>query len=120
MIIPNRTLFYDELMPINTKIVGYARSPMSKEKLHQHIGKHIKLEDEEDKQLFEEFLKQNHYVQGSYDMDEDFVRLSNYLEQLEQSDIANRLIYLALPPNIFEISTKLIHRHCWKTKYCSC
>lgn len=102
-------------MPINTKIVGYARSPMSKEKLHQHIGKHIKL-DEEDRELFEEFLKQNHYVQGSYDKDEDFIKLSTYLEQLEKSDNANRLIYLALPPNIFETATKLIHRYHWKTK----
>lgn len=107
-------------MPLKTGIVGYARSSMTVQKLYEHIGRHIKLRDEDERELFQQFLLHNFYVQGEYDDDKGFIKLMKRVQELEDNDNglhANRLFYLALPPNIFESTTKLIKQHCWNTKY---
>ncbi|KAF7494910.1 hypothetical protein SSS_09003 [Sarcoptes scabiei] len=111
-------LYRDELMPMKTAIVGYARSKLSLERFYQRIGQHVKLRDQSENDLFKQFLLHNYYHAGSYDNDEDFRKLMHRVRELEQSEHeqANRLFYLALPPNIFETATELINRHCWETK----
>ena len=132
-------LYRDELMPMKTAIVGYARSPLSVAQLRTHIGKYIKLKDDDERRLFDRFLQHSIYVQGKYDSPEDFKRLTKAVEKLEHNlddvdgdegnnnnrngnDITNyngtngkannRLFYLALPPSVFEPVTKLIHDFC--------
>lgn len=93
---------------------------MTVQKLYEHIGRHIKLRDEEERELFQQFLLHNFYVQGKYDDDNGFLKLMKRVCELEDNDNglhANRLFYLALPPNIFQSTTKLIKQHCWNTKY---
>ncbi|KAH9501566.1 glucose-6-phosphate 1-dehydrogenase [Dermatophagoides farinae] len=112
-------LYRDESMPLKTGIVGYARSSMTIQKLYEHIGRHIKLRDEDERELFQQFLLHNFYVQGEYDDDNGFIKLMKHVQELEDNANglhANRLFYLALPPNIFESTTKLIKQHCWNTK----
>ncbi|XP_027206244.2 glucose-6-phosphate 1-dehydrogenase-like [Dermatophagoides pteronyssinus] len=112
-------LYRDDLIPLKTAIVGYARSSMTVQKLYEHIGRHIKLRDEEERELFQQFLLHNFYVQGKYDDDNGFLKLMKRVCELEDNDNglhANRLFYLALPPNIFQSTTKLIKQHCWNTK----
>lgn len=103
---------------MKTAIVGYARSKLSLERFYQRIGQHVKLRDQSENDLFKQFLLHNYYHAGSYDNDEDFRKLMHRVRELEQSEHeqANRLFYLALPPNIFETATELINRHCWETK----
>ena len=116
-------LYRDELMPLKTAIVGYARSKISVDELRANINRYIKLKDEDETMLFEEFLQHNVYVQGNYDRPEDFQRLMKTVDLLEhsgdeQSKINNRLFYLALPPTVFEPVTSLIHKFCMSKTYC--
>lgn len=101
---------------MKTAIVGYARSAISMPKLRENISRHIRLKDDDEKELFEQFLAHNVYSQGKYDDPEDFKRLTKIVEKLEHDDQGvhanNRLFYLALPPSVFEPVTKLIHDHC--------
>lgn len=77
--------------------------------LSESISPYIVLESEEERALYEEFIRQNVYVQGSYDQAEDFARLAATVAELESgSERANRLFYLALPPTVFAPVTKLI------------
>lgn len=112
----SRALYRDELMPMKTAIVGYARSAITVGQLRANISRYIKLKNEDEQQLFEEFLQHNVYVQGGYDRVEDFRKLINTVNQLERHDsncsVQNRLFYLALPPTVFEPVTSLIHEHC--------
>ncbi|KAI2802155.1 hypothetical protein RDWZM_010399 [Blomia tropicalis] len=112
-------LYRDELMPMKTAIVGYARSSISMTKLRENISKYIRLKDSDEEEIFDQFLQHNVYVQGKYDDPDDFRRLTKAVEQLELSDSVdepsvanNRLFYLALPPSVFEPVTKLIHDFC--------
>lgn len=101
-------------MPLKTAIVGYARSAMTQAKLHSNIARYIKIADESEQELFDQFLQHNVYVQGGYDSVEDFKKLVSTVEHLEEgsNEENNRLFYLALPPTVFEPVTKLIHDHC--------
>ena len=113
-----RAIYRDDLIPRKTAFVGYARSNLTVEDIRASIAPYIKLNSEEDQELFEEFIKQNAYVQGSYDKAEDFIRLESSVRELEgTSEQTNRLYYLALPPTVFETVTKLIHDHCMTDKY---
>jgi glucose-6-phosphate 1-dehydrogenase len=64
----------------------------------------------DEKSKFEEFFKLNHYVQGSYDKTEDFRKLNDVIEKLTSN--ANRLFYLALPPNVYQNVTSGIKSSC--------
>ncbi len=80
------------------------------------ITPYIRLDSEDERQLFEDFQRQNVYVQGSYDQAADFARLAATVADLEGRSgsgsggegRANRLFYLALPPTVFAPVTKLI------------
>ena len=77
------------------------------------IMPYIKVVNEEEKSLFDQFIAQNVYVQGTYDSSNDFVRLAQAVISLEVNhERANRLFYLALPPTVFASVTQLIHDHC--------
>lgn len=93
--------------------IGYARSNLSVEDLRQNILQYVKLNTTDEIEMFEVFMRQNFYVQGSYDKPNDFVNLEKEVRMIEgETKTANRLFYLALPPTVFETVTKLIHDHC--------
>ncbi|XP_011634893.1 glucose-6-phosphate 1-dehydrogenase isoform X1 [Pogonomyrmex barbatus] len=93
-------LFRDNLLPISTTFVGYARSRLTlqqlREKCHQYMN--VKSDEEE---KYEKFWKLNYYVTGTYDQRKDFELLNIELEKFERENIAHRLFYLAVPPTIF-------------------
>lgn len=112
------SLFRHELMPDSTKIVGYARSSVTVEKLVTQFRPHLTILDKE-KSLFQEFCSQITYVKGSYDDKEGFDALRLHMEQLETNDKAschNRMFYLALPPQVFKPTSSGIKRHCFGRK----
>ncbi|XP_054163645.1 glucose-6-phosphate 1-dehydrogenase-like isoform X2 [Oppia nitens] len=110
-------LFRDRLIPRRTVIIGYARTKLTVEDLKTNISKYIQIKDENENQKFERFLNQNHYINGNYDKTQDFCRLNDFAEQFETTfATANRLFYLALPPNVFAPVTKLIRETCMSTK----
>jgi len=74
---------------------------------------------ESDRSLRRKFLNQCHYVQGAYDKTEAFEKLNQRLNELEEQDKktnntngANRIFYLAIPPPQFESTLSGIHTAC--------
>ena len=59
----------------------------------------------------------NYYVKGSYDQAEDFEKLNALIKRLEKPSNANRLFYLALPPNVYQSVTAQIHAQCMAQGY---
>ncbi|XP_078437517.1 glucose-6-phosphate 1-dehydrogenase, chloroplastic-like [Wolffia australiana] len=97
-------LFYENCLPKNFSIFGYARSKMSDEELRNSISGTLTCRIDsrhkcEDK--MEEFLGRCFYQAGQYGSEEDFSELDRKLRQKEGGRIAQRLFYLSIPPNIF-------------------
>ena len=68
-------------------------------------------EGEADK--LDKFFSVNTYVQGSYTEKSAFDGLNKALLELEKGKtVGNRLIYLALPPSVFEPVTSFIKQSC--------
>ena len=61
-------LLVNRFLPKNLKLIGYARSKLSDEDLHEKIKGYLKGDDK----LKDEFLSRVSYVPGSYDGDEGF------------------------------------------------
>ena len=92
-------------LPEGIRIVGFARSPQSREQFcelvwkgAQEIGELAVRKDEWD--WFAQYLS---YVHGDLGKPEDFLRLKERLEELEGGEQpANRLFYLAIAPQLYE------------------
>ncbi|XP_028966784.1 glucose-6-phosphate 1-dehydrogenase [Galendromus occidentalis] len=105
-------LFRDNLLPVGTKIVGYARTSLTMQQLEDKIRPYIKLR-ESDETKFVEFLSSNSYVAGGYDDASPFENLQAQLTALEDTTVvANRLFYLALPPTVFQPVSKMVKQFC--------
>ncbi|KAK9075519.1 hypothetical protein SSX86_003843 [Deinandra increscens subsp. villosa] len=97
-------LFYEDCLPRNFIIFGYARTLMTDEELREIISRTLtcridKRENCGDK--MEEFLQRCFYHSGQYNSKEDFAGLNNELKQKEDGKSSNRLFYLSIPPDIF-------------------
>ncbi|KAJ0733354.1 putative glucose-6-phosphate dehydrogenase (NADP(+)) [Helianthus annuus] len=97
-------LFYEDCLPPNFIVFGYARTKMTDEELREMISRTLtcridKRENCGDK--MEEFLQRCFYHSGQYDSEEHFAELDKKLRQKEEGKVSNRLFYLSIPPNIF-------------------
>lgn len=96
------SLFCHGLLPTNFVVAGYARSAMEVEAFQTHISAHFPKNKLDQKQAF---LDRCFYFAGKYDSLEDFGKFREALEQHEKACLAdspaNRVFYLAIPPNIF-------------------
>ncbi|KAF5780572.1 putative glucose-6-phosphate dehydrogenase (NADP(+)) [Helianthus annuus] len=97
-------LFYEDCLPPNFIVFGYARTKMTDEELREMISRTLtcridKRENCGDK--MEEFLQRCFYHSGQYDSEEHFAELDEKLKQKEEGKVSNRLFYLSIPPNIF-------------------
>ena len=106
-------LYRDELLPANTRIVGFARSDLTIQKIRENCEKYLKVDKNDAKQMerLEQFFKINSYVKGSYDDPSTYAKLDEHIEKVCQDPCdtpVNRLYYLALPPNVYEPVTKSI------------
>ncbi|XP_059449092.1 glucose-6-phosphate 1-dehydrogenase, chloroplastic-like isoform X2 [Corylus avellana] len=97
-------LYYEDCLPKNFIVFGYARTKMTDEELRNMISRTLtcridKRENCEDK--MDHFLKRCFYHSGLYDSEEHFVELNSKLKEREAGKLSNRLFYLSIPPNIF-------------------
>ncbi|KAL9264384.1 Glucose-6-phosphate 1-dehydrogenase, chloroplastic-like protein [Drosera capensis] len=114
-------LYYEDCLPQNFMIFGYARTNMADEELRIMISETLtcridQRENCDDK--MEEFLGRCFYHSGQYNCEEDFIELDRKLKEkellclfrlhekpLDRQTLAgrmpNRLFYLSIPPNIF-------------------
>ncbi|KAL6956494.1 Glucose-6-phosphate 1-dehydrogenase 1, chloroplastic [Sarracenia purpurea var. burkii] len=97
-------LFYEDCLPENFIVFGYARTKMTDEELRNMISKTLtcridKRENCDDK--MDKFLKRCFYHSGQYNSEEHFSELDGRLKDKEEGRLSNRLFYLSIPPNIF-------------------
>uniref|UniRef100_A0A8R1HSS9 Glucose-6-phosphate 1-dehydrogenase n=1 Tax=Caenorhabditis japonica TaxID=281687 RepID=A0A8R1HSS9_CAEJA len=107
-------LFRDNLLPLNIKFVGYARSDLTVPRLREAFEKYCKVRDSE-KPAFEEFIKKCTYIQGKYDTSEGFQRLQSHIDSIQKesnNQAVNRLYYLALPPSVFNVVSTELKNNC--------
>ncbi|CAK5108472.1 unnamed protein product [Meloidogyne enterolobii] len=106
-------LFRDGLLPKNTHIIGYARSHLSVAELVKHFESYCNVRVEE-KETFANFVRHCSYISGQYNTDDGLIALHKAITEMENTfkKPANRLFYLALPPEVFQTVTEHIRRHC--------
>ncbi|XVF81437.1 hypothetical protein PTKIN_Ptkin15bG0154800 [Pterospermum kingtungense] len=97
-------LYYEDCLPENFIVFGYARTKLTDEELRNMISGTLtcridKRENCEDK--MEQFLKRCFYHSGQYNSEEHFAELDSKLKEKETGKVSNRLFYLSTPPNIF-------------------
>ncbi|XWS31077.1 hypothetical protein CRYUN_Cryun23aG0046400 [Craigia yunnanensis] len=97
-------LYYEDCLPENFMVFGYARTKLTDEELRNMISGTLtcridKRENCEDK--MEQFLKRCFYHSGQYNSEEHFAELDSKLKEKEAGKLSNRLFYLSIPPNIF-------------------
>lgn len=115
-------LYRDDLLPVNTFFLGYARSKLDIfEYLTKTAYQYMKVKPEE-KQLFDEFVKKNYYLAGSYDKDENFVELNQKILDISKEHTTpskennnfecNRIFYFALPPSVYTSVSLFLSNYC--------
>ncbi|CAI2350447.1 unnamed protein product [Caenorhabditis sp. 36 PRJEB53466] len=107
-------LFRDNLLPVNIKFVGYARSDLTVSRLRESFEKYCKVRETE-RSAFDEFIKHCSYVQGKYDTSDGFQRLQSYIDDFQKeshNQAVNRLYYLALPPSVFNVVSTELKQNC--------
>ncbi|CAI5529594.1 unnamed protein product [Closterium sp. Naga37s-1] len=97
-------LYYEGCLPEHFQIFGYARSKMDDAQLRELISSTLtcridKSDDCGDKMDF--FLERCFYHSGQYDSQEGFGGLDARMKKLEAGYVADRMFYLAIPPNVF-------------------
>ncbi|KAL9453843.1 hypothetical protein AB3S75_009451 [Citrus x aurantiifolia] len=97
-------LYYEDCLPEDFTVFGYARTKLTDEELRHMISKTLtcridKKENCEDK--MDQFLKRCFYHSGLYSSEEHFAVLDSRLKEKEAGKLSNRLFYLSIPPNIF-------------------
>lgn len=97
-------IFYEDWLPENFTVFGYARTKLTDEELRNMISGTLtcridQRENCEDK--MDQFLKRCFYHAGQYDSEGDFSELNSKLKEKEAGKVSNRLFYLSIPPNIF-------------------
>lgn len=92
-----QALYFAKLLSTNFNIIGFARTHMTDDEFRQRITSSKRSKEEQNP-----FLQRCFYMSGAYDSDDAFRQLNDLAEKLEgQNSAANRLFYLAIPPNVF-------------------
>ncbi|XP_064499763.1 glucose-6-phosphate 1-dehydrogenase, partial [Pseudopipra pipra] len=104
-------LFRDGLLPDATRVVGFARSPLSVELIREQTLPHLKVTPEDEPRL-ESFLSLQSFVRGQYGDEASFRALNSHLQALPGGSRAHRLFYLALPPSVYTPVTRNLREHC--------
>jgi len=108
-------LFRDNLLPVNTSFIGYARSKLQVKDVREKCHQYMKVRPD-DQERYEKFWAINQYVAGGYDDPAAFANLDKAISSLETGAAANRLFYLALPPSVFAPVTTNIKAKCMGKK----
>ncbi|CAO3651593.1 unnamed protein product [Cunninghamella echinulata] len=111
-------LYKNGFLPINTHIVGYARTQMTHQQYIDRVTQYIKVPTDEDKELLNQFIHINSYQSGQYDQADSWIALNQHLESNEkerQVQQAHRVFYMALPPSVFIPVAQGIKQHVYST-----
>eukprot|EP00527_Entomoneis_sp_CCMP2396_P007634 CAMPEP_0198140498 /NCGR_PEP_ID=MMETSP1443-20131203/3639_1 /TAXON_ID=186043 /ORGANISM="Entomoneis sp., Strain CCMP2396" /LENGTH=514 /DNA_ID=CAMNT_0043802931 /DNA_START=91 /DNA_END=1635 /DNA_ORIENTATION=- len=93
-------LWQANLLPPDTCIWGFARSPKANEDFRNHLKPYLASKNVQDDPLMDEFLSKCFYRQGASYGDWQGIQ-----SILDETKCVNILIYLAIPPHVFGDST---------------
>lgn len=97
-------LFRNRFLPTNFHIIGYARSKIELDEFKKKISSKIKLHNEKEKSLLDEFLLKCTYESGQYDDGPSYQRLNAAANAVEAGFMySDRIFYMALPPSVFSV-----------------
>jgi glucose-6-phosphate 1-dehydrogenase len=97
-------LFYENCLPANFIVFGYARTQMSNQEFRDMISLTLtcRIDHKEDcENLMDDFLSRCFYHSGQYDTLSDYEQLNNVLLEAENGLRSNRIFYLSIPPSVF-------------------
>ncbi|VFQ60510.1 unnamed protein product [Cuscuta campestris] len=97
-------LYYEDCLPKNFVVFGYARTKMNDEELRDMISATLNCRVDSGENCdakTEQFLKRCFYHSGQYSSEDHFAELDRKLKEKEGGRVSNRLFYLSIPPNIF-------------------
>ncbi len=99
-------LYLDGFMPEKFAIAGLGRTPYTDDKYNQHLSEGIKefsRRKDDGKGKWQEFAKNNHYLQMDAEKDEHFDKIEAFIKQT-QTDLdlqqTNILFYMAVAPQL--------------------
>ncbi|NWV78000.1 G6PD dehydrogenase, partial [Dasyornis broadbenti] len=104
-------LFRDGLLPDATRVVGFARSPLTVELIREQTLPYLKVTPEDGPRLAAFFALQS-FVRGQYGDEASFRALDAHLRALPGGGHAHRLFYLALPPSVYTPVTQHLRGLC--------
>lgn len=83
-------------------VVGFARRPYSNDEFRTRLREGVERfsPDTFETKIWDEFSQKLHYFRGNLDQADDFQKLDNFLNELEDGG-ANRLYYLATAPSFY-------------------
>lgn len=102
-------LYCRDFLPDNFRVVGYSRKDLTDENYREFALNALdKKARQYSKESINNFLNNLYYKQGDITDLENYNDLSNYLKNIdrEDNDCSNKLFYLAVPPNLYEIVFK--------------
>jgi len=115
-------LFRKKRMPKQFRIVGYGGTAFSNEQFRAHLEEGIKqfASFEFNKDEWSKFAPNLFYLQGKYDVLDDFEKLSESMNGWENGS-GNRIYYMATPPGVFPdiidllgLTEQLTEREGWR------
>jgi glucose-6-phosphate 1-dehydrogenase len=99
------SLFAQGLLPPETNIFGFARSPLTDAEFRQRTAEHLTCRytpgQHDCAALTDQFLARCHYVTGEYHSADAFLNLAQRIHAVTGRLDGHRLIYLAIPPSVF-------------------
>lgn len=103
-------LFRNKGLPGAFTIVGCARSPLDDESFREKMLLAVREDPRSDMSEWEAFAAQMFYRIVDYEDPESFRRLARELRELNgvQGTLGNRIFYLAIPPNLYRGTTRMI------------
>ena len=105
-------LFRNKFLPANFHVIGYARSKIELDDFKKKISSKIKLHNEKEKSLLDEFLLKCTYESGQYDDGPSYQRLNAAANVVEAGFMySDRIFYMALPPSVFTVVSAGIKQH---------
>ncbi|KAI9093008.1 glucose-6-phosphate dehydrogenase [Phlyctochytrium arcticum] len=111
-------LYKNKFLPPNTDVVGYARSHIELDEFRKRISSKVKVNNDEEKNLLQEFLQKCTYTSGNYDDAASFQRLNQAIREIQKgySGEHHRVFYMALPPSVFIPASKGLHENCYSKR----
>jgi glucose-6-phosphate 1-dehydrogenase len=110
------------------QIFGYARSKMTDTELRNRIRGYLKTDRTDPlvdpATVVNQFLNLVTYISGPYDEESGYIKLSEQIASHEDNKCGTtcstrRLFYLALPPSVYPLVSRMVWKHCMNPRMTS-